>query len=78
MDYLHRWTASGEHSVIGVLHDINLALRLTDRILLMREGAIVADGRFSEVADAKLLKEIYRADIARFMRESFEKWRDLK
>jgi len=78
VDYLHRWTASGEHSVIGVLHDINLALRLTDRILLMREGGIVADGRFSEVADAKLLKEIYQADIARFMRESFEKWRDLK
>ena len=78
IDYLHRWTAGGKHSVIGVLHDINLALRLTDRVLLMREGRVVANGRFNEVAGAALLEEVYRADIARFMRESFEKWRDLK
>ena len=78
IDYLHRWTASGEHSVIGVLHDINLALRLTDRVLLMREGRIVAQGRFSDIADAALLREVYGTDIAGFMRDSFDRWRDLK
>ena len=78
IDYLHRWTAGGEHAVIGVLHDINLALRLTDRVLLMLDGRIVADGRFGEVADAALLREVYRTDIAAFMRESFEKWRDMR
>ena len=77
IDYLHRWTESGRHSVIGVLHDINLALRLTDRVLLMREGRIVAQGVFREIADATLLTEVYGTDIARFMRDSFEKWRDL-
>ena len=78
IDYLHRWTATGRHSVIGVLHDINLALRLTDRVLLMREGRIVTQGVFHDIADAALLAEVYGTDIAQFMRQSFEKWRDLK
>lgn len=78
IDYLHRWTASGKHSVIGVLHDINLALRLTDRVLLMRDGRVVTQGLFGEIADAKLLEAVYEADIAGFMRESYEKWRDMR
>ena len=63
---------------LHVLHDINLALRLTDRVLLMREGRIVTQGVFHDIADAALLAEVYGTDIAQFMRQSFEKWRDLK
>ena len=44
IDYLHDWTADGKHSVIGVFHDVNLALRLTDNVLFMREGRIVRQG----------------------------------
>lgn len=77
VDYLQRWSADGKHSVIGVLHDINLALRLTDNILLMREGEIVSQGRFGEIADARLLEDVYGTDIVGYMRQSFDKWRDI-
>ena len=76
--YLQRWAADGRHTVIGVLHDINLALRLTENVLLMREGRIAARGVFREVADAALLREIYGTDIAAYMRESYEKWRNMQ
>ena len=77
IDYLHTWTSGGERSVIGVFHDINLALRLTDQVLLMSEGRVARAGAFSDVADSDTLKAVYGADISAFMRESFEKWRDI-
>jgi len=74
VDYLHRWSADGKHSVIGVLHDINLALRLTENTLFMKDGLLVGGGAFGSVADAAFLKNVYDVDIAAYMRDSFEKW----
>ncbi|MGN0802353.1 MAG: ABC transporter ATP-binding protein [Candidatus Faecivicinus sp.] len=78
IDYLHRWSADGRHSVIGVLHDINLALRLTENALFMKDGSIVGSGIFDQVADAAFLQSVYEADIAGYMRDSFEKWRNVQ
>ncbi|MBO4235820.1 MAG: ABC transporter ATP-binding protein [Firmicutes bacterium] len=77
IDYLKKWTADGKHSVIGVMHDINLALRLSDSVLIMKDGEFKATGTFDEVVTANLLNETYDTDIAGFMRESFEKWREI-
>jgi len=77
IDYLHSWTADGRHSVIGVLHDINLALRLTESVRFMREGEIIRSGAFDRVADADFLRDVYDVDIAGYMRDSFEKWRNI-
>ena len=74
VDYLKNWTASGEHSVIGVLHDINLALRLSDQVIIMKDGEFKVSGAFEEIASGDLLNQIYETDITGFMRESFEKW----
>ena len=75
IDYLKKWTATGEHSVIGVLHDINLALRLSDQVIIMKDGDFKAAGHFDEIAGPEFLNEIYETDIAGFMKESFEKWK---
>jgi len=74
IDYLHRWTSDGKHSVIGVFHDVNLALRLTDNVLFMHEGRIVRKGDFHTIADAYFLKHIYGMDLADFMRQSLSNW----
>lgn len=76
MDYLIKWTSEGNHSVIGVMHDINLALKLTDNVIFMKEGFFVSSGSFDSIADATMLKEIYDTDIVEFMKESYGKWRD--
>jgi len=57
IDYLHEWSADGKHSVIGVFHDVNLALRLTDNVLFMHEGRIVVDVAGEEK------KKLTRADL---------------
>lgn len=77
IDYLHNWTCDGKHSVIGVFHDVNLALRLTDNVLFMHEGRIVRSGDFHTVADADFLHEIYGMDLAAFMRDSLANWTTL-
>lgn len=78
IDYLHRWSADGKHSVIGVLHDINLALRLTENTIFMKDGNIVGSGAFDQVARADFLRSVYEVDIADYMRDSFEKWRSIQ
>lgn len=78
IDYLHKWTASGEHAVIGVFHDINLALRLTENAVFMKDGEIVGSGAFDRVAGAGFLQEVYETDIAGYMRESFARWKQIQ
>ena len=77
VDYLHAWCASGNHTVVGVLHDVNLALRLSRDVLFLRDGRIVRAGDFGRVADAAFLRELYGMDIADYMRQSLSRWDSL-
>jgi len=77
IDYLHRWTAEGKHAVIGVFHDINLALRLSGNTVFMKDGRIAGSGAFDRIAGEEFLREVYETDIVRYMRESLEKWRGI-
>ena len=78
IDYLTRWSADGRHTVIGVLHDVNLALRLSSQVLFMKEGRIVRQGNFHEIADAPFLESVYGMDLAAFMLSSLQNWQVLQ
>lgn len=78
IDYLAQWSSDGQHSVIGVLHDMNLALHLTRNVLFMQAGRIVRQGLFDEIADSAFLNQLYGADIAGFMKNSFERWQRIR
>ncbi|MYS53262.1 cobalamin/Fe(3+)-siderophore ABC transporter ATP-binding protein, partial [Streptomyces sp. SID6013] len=45
--------------VVMVLHDLNLATRYSDNLVVMREGAILAQGHPREVITADLLHEAF-------------------
>ncbi|NJE55438.1 ABC transporter ATP-binding protein [Thermococcus sp. 21S9] len=45
--------------VLAVLHDPNLAYLFADRVVLMRDGRIVAEGKPSEVLSEELLSGLY-------------------
>jgi iron complex transport system ATP-binding protein len=60
--------------IIGVLHDLNLVHRFSDRVILMNNGEIVSRGRPKEVLNGEDLREVYGMDIGSFMRESLEQW----
>ena len=51
-------------AVLIVLHDLNLAVTYADRLLVMHEGAIVAQGAPAVILDDALLRGVFRVDLA--------------
>ena len=45
--------------VLVVLHDLNLAARYADKVLLMYQGRVMAQGQVDEVMQAELLSETF-------------------
>ncbi len=62
VDSLHR---ERRRTIVMVLHDLNLAAQYAEHLVVMREGAIVAEGQPDQVLSAELLKEVFdlEADI---------------
>jgi iron complex transport system ATP-binding protein len=50
-------------SVVVVSHDINLAARHCDRLVLLRCGAVVADGTPDEVLRPEPIRSVYEVDV---------------
>tara|TARA_B100001250_G_scaffold69183_2_gene55515 strand:+ start:710 stop:1480 length:771 start_codon:yes stop_codon:yes gene_type:complete len=49
--------------VVVVLHDLNLAARFSDQIILMDSGCVVASGEPEEVLSGKILSDVYSTPI---------------
>ncbi|WP_433871041.1 ABC transporter ATP-binding protein [Saccharopolyspora sp. CA-218241] len=52
----------GGRTVVMVLHDLNLAARYADRLVAMKDGAVVAEGEPAEVLTESLLSEVFDLD----------------
>jgi iron complex transport system ATP-binding protein len=48
--------------VIGVVHDLNLAAKFADKIVLLNQGRIIADGNKYEVLTKENIKETYQLE----------------
>ena len=55
----HDW----EMAVVCVSHDVNLAGRFADELVLMREGRVLAAGKPSEVIRREVLAQAYDVDV---------------
>lgn len=49
--------------VIAVLHDLDAAAAYADRLVVMSQGRVVADGEVGEVCRGGLLSRVYRTEI---------------
>jgi len=74
VEYLKEWSRKGNRTVVGVLHDLNLALRLGDTILVMKDGEIQAHGKPGDIVSSGLLSRVYEMDVTGYMTESFHRW----
>ncbi|MFI6094441.1 ABC transporter ATP-binding protein [Lentzea sp. NPDC051213] len=54
--------ASTGQTVVIALHDLALAARYCDRLVLMHRGAVAADGSAAEVLTRPLLREVFGVD----------------
>jgi ABC-type cobalamin/Fe3+-siderophores transport system ATPase subunit len=57
-ELLRQFAANGGGVVLTV-HDLSLAARIADRVVLLNEGRIVADGAPEEALDAATLRAVY-------------------
>ncbi len=51
-------------AVVTVIHDLNLAARFADRLVLMAKASVVAEGPPAEVLKADLLTEVYSFPVS--------------
>lgn len=58
MELLAREARAGA-LVVTVLHDLTMAARYCDRLILMDQGRVVADGRPAAVLTAEALRQVY-------------------
>ena len=75
--YLKKWSEETGRTVIGVLHDINLSLLLSDQLLFLKNGAVAAMGSADAVLSREFLREIYDMDVVSYMLDSFTRWERL-
>ena len=76
VDYLKKWGKEAGHAVVGVLHDISLALRLADVFCFLKDGRVLAWGG-AGVITPQLLEETYEMDVAAWMKESAGKMEEI-
>jgi iron complex transport system ATP-binding protein len=60
---LSRELATRGTAIVVILHDLNLAAAFADRIVLLREGMIMADGAPEQTLDESLLSAVFECPI---------------
>ncbi|MFP4146988.1 MAG: ABC transporter ATP-binding protein [Halorhodospira sp.] len=63
IELLERCAREQGQGVLIVLHEINLAVQLADRILLLHEGRVLDEGTPRQVIHADNLREAYDVDV---------------
>lgn len=78
VEYLKTWSAQGDRSVIGVMHDINLAMGLSDNVMVIKDGETRAFGKTRQVLTVGLLEDVYGIDVAGYMRSALKMWEGMR
>ena len=75
LTYLSDWkNEDTKHTLIGVFHDINIALEAADKLIILKDGKILADGLKSEILDSEYLREAFDIDVKEYMRKQYSHW----
>ena len=61
---LLRDAARGGNAILAIMHDLTLAARFADRVLVMNEGTIVADGAPAEALAPERLASVFGIEAA--------------
>jgi branched-chain amino acid transport system ATP-binding protein len=59
LDLIHQVKARGNKTVLLVEHKMDVVRSLADRIVVLHNGALVADGKPQEVMQSKIVQEAY-------------------
>ena len=73
-DLISAWRQRENRAVISVVHDLSLARRYGTKVLLMHQGACVAQGSMNEVLTPDRLRDVYEMDVYGWMRNLLREW----
>jgi len=62
IDFMHKirvFAAQEDVVVVGVVHDLNLAVQFADRLLLLHQGRVLADGATRDVLTEEHLRTAF-------------------
>jgi branched-chain amino acid transport system permease protein len=56
---LSQLVATGRLAMVLIEHDFDFVKQISTRIVVLHEGKVLADGTVKDVADSKVVKDIY-------------------
>jgi len=59
MKRIRSFTAAADVVTVGVVHDLNLAARFADQILMLSGGRVVANGTPAEVLTTERIEQVF-------------------
>jgi len=59
MKKIRAFTAADDVVTVGVVHDLNLAARFADHIVLLNDGRVIAEGTAAEVLTTELIQAVF-------------------
>jgi iron complex transport system ATP-binding protein len=59
LQFVRAWAVAQGVGVVAVLHDLNLALRYSDRCVVLRDGQVVGSGATAEVLTPACIEEVW-------------------
>ncbi|MFA5268130.1 MAG: ABC transporter ATP-binding protein [Methanoregula sp.] len=62
LSFMRSLAGSGS-TIIGVFHDLNMAALYCDRLIMIRQGQVVADGTPAQVLTPDKIRDVYGADV---------------
>jgi iron complex transport system ATP-binding protein len=62
LDLVNRLRRDLDRTVVMVLHDLNLAIRSSDNLVVMRDGDLIATGTPEAIITSELLKDVFELD----------------
>ena len=63
MRLVRRLNVEEDKTVVMVIHDLDLALRYSDRLVVMRDGSVLAAGEVDEVYASKAIDEAFDVEV---------------
>lgn len=63
LELIHSLNREDGLTVLTIMHDLNLASRFSDKIVLLSKKGIIKNGKPSEVIDEQVLKSVYDMDM---------------
>ncbi|OYW62907.1 MAG: ABC transporter [Bosea sp. 12-68-7] len=64
MEIVLRMTKSRGLTTLVILHDLNIAARFADAVMVMRQGRVVCSGRPGDVIDASMVAAVFGVEAA--------------